>query len=189
MQRRTLLQLIGSATVAVPFSRVRLWAQPRELSADAVATLRDIAPTVLPASIGADRVQGAVDRFVVWTRGYREGVPLAHGYGHPRLQKSGASPVAGYLAQLTAIEADARAHGGRFSTLDLDARRALLDASIAKAGVRNLPQRPTGQHVVVDLMALYFRSSEANDDCYRALIQREVCRPIQITTRRPDPKG
>ena len=188
MQRRTLLQMIGTATVAVPFSRVRLWAQPRELTADAVTALRDLAPTVLPASIGAARVQETVDRFVAWTRGYREGVPLAHGYGHPRLQKSGASPVAGYLAQLSAIDAEARARGGRFSTLDLDARRAILDASIAKAGVRNLPNRPTGQHVVVDLMALYFRSTEANDDCYRAMIQREVCRPIAITTKRPEVK-
>ena len=31
-------------------------------------------------------------------------------------------------------------------------------------------------------MAFYFRSSEANDDCYHALINREVCRPIAITT-------
>jgi hypothetical protein len=38
-------------------------------------------------------------------------------------------------------------------------------------------------------MAFYFRSSAANDDCYRALIQREVCRPIQITTRKPEPRA
>ena len=56
-----------------------------------------------------------------------------------------------------------------------------------KAGVRNLPPRPLGQHVVADLMAFYFRSSEANDDCYQALINREVCRPIAITTRKPEP--
>ena len=188
MQRRTLLQLIGTATVAVPFSDVRLWAQPRELTQDAIATLRDIAPSVLPASIGSERVQDTVNRFVAWTRGYREGVALAHGYGHPRLQKSGASPVAGYLAQLSAIDAEAHARGGRFATLDPDARRAILDSSIGKAGVRNLPNRPTGQHVVVDLMALYFRSSEANDDCYRVMIQREVCRPIAITTKQPEAK-
>jgi hypothetical protein len=36
-------------------------------------------------------------------------------------------------------------------------------------------------------MAFYFRSSEANDLCYSAQIQREVCRPIQITTKRPAP--
>jgi hypothetical protein len=37
-------------------------------------------------------------------------------------------------------------------------------------------------------MAFYFRSTDANDDCYSAMIQREVCRPIQITTRRPEAK-
>ena len=94
-----------------------------------------------------------------------------------------------YNAQLAALDADARAKGGSFATLDLETRRALVDAAFVKAGVRGLPARPAGQHVVVDLMAFYFRSSQANDDCYRALIQREVCRPIQITTRPPAPIG
>ena len=187
MQRRTLLQLIASA-VAVPMARVRLWAQPRELTAAAIDVLHDIAPTVLPGSIGAARVRGAVDAFVAWTRGYREGVATAHGSGHPRLQKTGPSPVPTYLEQLTSLDRAARARGGRFSTLELETRRSLLDDAFKGAGVRGLPARPAGQHVVVDLMALYFRSTEANDDCYHALIQREVCRPIQITIRKPDPK-
>ena len=38
-------------------------------------------------------------------------------------------------------------------------------------------------------MAFYFRSSEANDACYQALINREVCRPIAVTIRRPEPLG
>src|SRR5437773_12210144 len=105
MRRRTLLQWIASASAALPLSRVRLWAQARELTPTAVAQLHDIAPTVLPASLGADRVRGEVDRFVAWTRGYREGVALAHGYGHPRLQKSGASPVPGYIPQLASLDA------------------------------------------------------------------------------------
>ena len=91
-----------------------------------------------------------------------------------------------YLTQLTALESDAKAAGGRWAGLDPDKRRAILDAAFTKAGIRNLPPRPAGQHVVADLMAFYFRSSEANDDCYNALINREVCRPIAITTRRPE---
>jgi hypothetical protein len=189
MQRRTLLQWIASASAVLPFHRVRLRAQARELTAEAVATLHEVAPTVLPASIGEDRLRSTVDGFVAWTRGYREGVALAHGYGHPRLQKAGPSPVPGYVAQLAALVEDARAKGGRFATLDLETRRALLDAALTRAGVRGLPARPSGQHVAADLMAFYFRSSEANDECYRALIQREICRPIQITTRRPAPLG
>jgi hypothetical protein len=189
MRRRTLLQWLGGLAAVLPFERIRVFAQPRELTPAAVATLREVAPTVLPSELGAARINAVVDRFVVWTRGYREGVPLAHGYGHPRLVRSGATPAATYIAQLAALENEARDKGGRWSALDADARRAILDAAFTKAGVRNLPPRPAGQHVVADLMALYFRSSEANDDCYRALINREVCRPIAFTTRRPEAKS
>jgi hypothetical protein len=36
-------------------------------------------------------------------------------------------------------------------------------------------------------MAFYFRSSEANDLAYRARIGRQVCRTLELTTRRPAP--
>lgn len=185
MNRRTLLRWVASAAAVLPFDRLRLLAQPRDLSPDAVALLRAIAPTVLPASIGAARTAATVDKFVAWTRGYREGVAMTHGYGHPRLQKTGASPVPAYGLQLTALDRAARAKGGRWSSLDMESRRALLDEAFTAAGIRTLPGRPSGQHVVADLMAFYFRSSEANDDCYNALINREVCRPIAVTTSRP----
>ena len=187
MKRRTLLQWLAALPAVLPFQSLRVFAQPRELTSDAIASLHEIAPTVLPTTLGAARVRSITDKFVAWTRGYREGVALTHGYGHPRLQKSGPSPVPGYVAQLAALGAEAKARGGRWATLDQEARRSLLDAAFAKAGVRSLPGRPSGQHVVADLMAFYFRSSEANDDCYNALINREVCRPIAITTRKPDP--
>jgi len=195
MKRRTLLQRLATLVAALPLDRVSLFAQPRELTPDAVATLQAVAATVLPASIGDATIRDVSDKFVAWTRGYREGVALAHGYGHPRLVKSGASPVPGYVRQLAALEAEAlrrssgraRAKGSRWAALDLETRRAILDAALARAGVRSLPPRPMGQHVVADLMAFYFRSSEANDLAYNALINREVCRPIAITTRKPEP--
>ena len=190
MKRRTLLQWLGGAAgaaAAMPLRAIRVFAQPRDLTPESVATLHEVAATVLPTSLGASGVRGVADKFVGWTRGYREGVALSHGYGHPRLQRSGASPVPVYIAQLAALAAEASARGTRWSTLDLDTRRQLLDAALAKAKVRGLPPRPTGQHVVSDLMAFYFRSSEANDVCYSAMINREVCRPIAITTKRPRP--
>ncbi len=187
MNRRTLLQVCASVLAAGPFGRLRILAQPQELTPEAVATLRAIAPTVLPASLGAARLDAVVEKFVGWTRAYREGVPLQHGYGHPRLIRSGPSPVPRYLVQLDALDAQARAGGAGWSSLDPGARRTIIDAALTKAGVKALPVRPTGQHVVSDLMAFYFRSSEANDDCYRAHIGRETCRPIQITTRKPEP--
>jgi hypothetical protein len=187
MQRRTLLQWLAAAAGTLPFQRLRLLAQPRELTADAIAELHELAPTILPATLGDKGVRTVADKFVAWTRGYREGVALAHGYGHPRLQKSGPSPVPVYIAQLAELAAAAKAKGVRWSALDLETRRSILDAAFTKAGVRNLPPRPIGQHVAADLMAFYFRSSEANDACYQALINREVCRPIAMTTRKPEP--
>ena len=190
MKRRTLLQWLGGAAgaaAAMPLRALRLLAQPRDLTPEAVATLHEIAATVLPASLGAARVRAIADKFVARTRAYREGVALSHGYGHPRLQRSGASPVPVYVAQLAALAAEAASRGVRWPALDLDTRRRLLDAALTKANVRSLPARPTGQHVVSDLMAFYFRSSEANDVCYSAMINREVCRPIAITTRKPAP--
>ena len=188
MKRRTLLQVTAALAGVLPFQRLKLFAQPRELTPEAIAALYAIAPTVLPSTLGAAGTRAVVERFVAWTRGYREGVPLAPGSGHPRLVRSAATPVPAYLTQLTALEAEARAAGGGWAALDADTRRAILDAAFTKAGIRNLPPRPAGQHVVADLMACYFRSSEANDDCYNALINREVCRPIAITTRRPESK-
>ena len=187
MKRRTLVQWLAALPAIISVGPLRLFAQLRELTPDAIAELHEIAPTVLPSTLGAMRVRGITDKFVAWTRGYREGVALTHGYGHPRLQKSGPSPVPTYVSQLTALASEAKARGGRLASLDPDTRRAVLDAAFAKAGVRSLPPRPIGQHVVADLMAFYFRSSEANDDCYHALINREVCRPIAITTRKPEP--
>jgi len=192
MKRRTLLQWLGGAVAAaatLPLRTIRLFAQPRDLTPESVSTLYEIAATVLPASLGASRVRAIADKFVAWTRGYREGVALSHGYGHPRLQRSGASPVPVYIAQLAALAAEAASRGARWPALDLDTRRSLLDAALTKANVRGLPARPTGQHVASDLMAFYFRSSEANDVCYSAMINREVCRPIAITTRKPAPLG
>ena len=187
MKRRTVLQWLAAVPAVLPFRSLRVFAQPRELTSDAIAVLHEIAPTVLPAALGSQGIRSVTDKFVGWTRGYREGVALTHGYGHPRLQKSGPTPVPAYVSQLAALGAEAKARGRGWASIDLETRRMLLDAAFVKAGVRGLPARPAGQHVIADLMAFYFRSSEANDDCYKALINREVCRPIAITTRKPEP--
>ena len=187
MERRTLLRWMASTPALLPLHRVQVFGQSRELTSEAITVLHDIAPSVLPAAIGADRVRETTDKFVAWTRGYREGIALAHGYGHPRLQKSGPSPVPRYVSQLAALDAAARAKGSRWPALDRESQRSLLDEAFVAAGVRALPQRPLGQHVVADLMAFYFRSTEANNLCYSARIDREVCRPIAITTKRPAP--
>jgi hypothetical protein len=187
INRRALLQWMASAPALLPLHRVRVFAQSRDLTSADTAVLHEVALTVLPASLGDVRIRQTVEKFISWTRGYREGVALAHGYGHPRLQKSGPSPVPTYVSQLAALATQARERGGRWGALDRETQRKLLDTAFTAAGVRALPPRPLGQHVIADLMAFHFRSSEANDLCYNALINREVCRPIAITTTRPAP--
>src|SRR5256885_16978592 len=131
MNRRTLLQWAATVAAVLPLERIRLFAQPRELTPQSIDLLREIAPTVLPSALGEARTRGVVDRFAAWTRGYREGVPLAHGYGHPRLVRSGATPVPAYLTQPAALDSEARAAGGRWTALDPEKRRAILDAAVA----------------------------------------------------------
>ena len=200
MKRRTLLQWLGSAAATLPLLRVfypdlstialakvEAFAKVDELAADHVLVLRDVAATVLPSAIGAKGQDQAVDNFLIWIRDYREGVPLSHGYGDPRLVRTGPSPAPGYAKQITALQQAARVRGGRFGILALETRRAIVDEAFTAADVRNLPGRPDGKHVVADLMAHYFRSSAANDLCYNARIGRHTNRAIQITTVRPRP--
>ena len=183
MKRRALLQVLISSAASLPLLRVSLTAE--ELTPDKIFVLRDVAGTVLPASIGSSGQEEAVANFLRWLRDYKEGVALSHGYGDPRLVKSGPSPQSSYSAQLDALQKAAQARGGRFGALPLPVRRELLDTAFKAADVRNLPGRPDGKHVVSDLMAHYFRSSGANDLCYNARIGRNTYRAIRVTTVRP----
>ena len=185
MKRREAIKTLTTAAAALPLMRVQLRAD--ELAPEQVFVLRDIAATVLPSAIGRKGQDEAVDNFLRWIREYKEGVALSHGYGEPRLVKSGPSPAPGYSRQITSLAQAAQARGGRFGALPIEVRRELVDASFKAADVRNLPGRPDGTHVVVDLMAHYFRSSGANDLCYNARIGRNTYRAIRVTTVRPQP--
>ena len=185
MKRRHALRTLATAAALLPLSRIELRAD--ELPADQVFVLRDVAATVLPSSIGATGHNDAIDNFLRWIREYKEGAALSHGYGEPRLVKSGPSPAPGYSKQIIALQQAAQTRGGRFGALPIEVRRELLDAAFKAADVRNLPGRPDGKHVVADLMAHYFRSSGANDLCYNARIGRNTYRAIRVTTVRPQP--
>jgi hypothetical protein len=194
MKRRRVIQTLASAA-ALPLLRASLsadlatvaLAQVGDLSADQIFVLKDIAGTVLPSAIGRKGHDAAVDGFLTWIREYKEGVALSHGYGEPRLVKSGATPAPGYARQIAAMQQAAQSRGGRFGALPLEVRRELLDAAFKAADLRNLPGRPDGKHVVADLMAHYFRSSGANDLCYNSRIGRNTYRAIRVTTVRPAP--
>ncbi len=194
MKRRRVIQTLASAA-ALPLLRASLsadlatvaLAQVGDLTADQVFVLNDIAGTVLPSAIGRKGQDAAVDGFITWIREYKEGVALSHGYGEPRLVKSGPTPAPGYAKQIAALQQASQSRGGRFGALPLAVRRELLDAAFTAADVTTLPGRPDGKHIVADLMAHYFRSSSANDLCYNSRIGRNTYRAIRVTTVRPAP--
>jgi hypothetical protein len=185
MNRRTLITWAATATSLGPFHRLRLSAALQEFPPESVVVLRSVARAVLPAALGARGIDQQVERFARWVREYRAGAQMDHGYGQPRLRYAPPSPVDTYIAQLEELNAAARAKGQTLDRLDRETQRTLLDAALKEANVDSLPPHPAGKHVVADLMALYFHSSEANDLCYRADIGRQKCRPITFVVNRP----
>ena len=160
MRRRALLA--GLAALRVP------WAQTATFPGDDAETLRAIAGVVLPAEVDADRVTAD---FVRWVRGWRAGAEMDHGYGNTRIRVKGPSPAPAYLKQLAELR-------GKVEAASIE---------VALRGVGELPRTPGAAHVAADLMAFYFRSSDANDLCYRAAIGRDQCRGLAGSDQPPAP--
>ena len=190
MYRRTWLRSIAAALVAGPFHRVKMWAQAPTLTSGDLATLEAIAEVVLPTAAGAAGRKSAVDAFASWVRNYKEGADRGYGYGASSLSTpTGPSPAARYAPQFGALDAQARAAGGRsFATLPIDTRRTIVEASLNDGqGVARLPARPTGANLIADFMGLYFSSQAAWNLAYRAQINRDSCRALEGSERSPAP--
>ena len=185
MKRRRAIQTLAAAAAALPLLRVSLDAD--ELTADQVFVLRDIAGTVLPSAIGRKGQDAAVEQFLTWIRDYKEGVALSHGYGEPRLVKSGPTPAPGYATKSPRCSRPRNRAAAASARCRSNIRRELLDNAFTS---RRRPQsaRPSRRQArVADLMAHYFRSSGANDLCYNSRIGRNTYRAIRVTTVRPQP--
>jgi hypothetical protein len=191
MKRRSLLRwALGAASFPAWHRIGRGTAEPpvaAALDPEAESTLRVLAATVLPESLGPERLNEIADSFLAWIRRYREGSDLDHGYGHTAIKASGPSPAAGYAAQLRALERSALERGASFASSALGTRRDLVAAALGAAQLHELPGRPEGRHVAADLMAFFFSGSEANDLCYGAAIGRDTCRGLGDSDRAPDP--
>ena len=182
MRRRTVLQWLVTAAGALPIPALRLWAQTASFPGRHADTLRGLAAVVLPGYLGREAAEGVAQRFERWVREYRAGADLDHGYGVTRIAYKPASPAPVYLAQLEALR-------GPLSSADAEARRKAIEAALDQAKVIKLPETPDGRHVIADLMSFYFHSSEANDLCYRAAIERYRCRGLEGSQNHPPPIG
>jgi hypothetical protein len=180
MRRRTWLRWIASLGGAIRFSGLVAWAQTAGFPGDQGDTLGALATVVLPSELGPSGVGDVARRFQVWVRDYRPGAEMDHGYGFTRLRTKPASPAPAYLRQLENLR----------STLlsgDAQSRRQAVEAALEEAKLTDLPRTPDGRHVAADLMAFYFRSSDANDLCYRAAIGRDLCRGLKGSDNPPPP--
>jgi hypothetical protein len=148
------------------------WAQAATFPGAQAGSLRALARIVLPSELGIAKIDAAAENFADWVRDYRAGAEMEHGYGFTRLRNKPPSPAPVYLRQLAALG----------SAVTAEAVAAALD----EAKIADLPRTPEGRHVAADLMAFYFRSSDANDLCYRAAIGRDQCRGLAGSERPPE---
>ena len=185
MQRRAFLRWLVSGTAALPFRGVRLHAQAAALSSGSLATLRVLAPAVLPSELGAAGHDRVVGDFVQWLASYRSGADRNWGYGHPRKNVLPSINVATYDSQLTELATAAKAGAGDLTTLPLEVKRTIVAARLDAAGVKSLPGSPNGGHVITDLLAFYYGSASANDLMYRARIGRSTCRGLAGAASKP----
>jgi hypothetical protein len=170
MRRRTLIQ---SLFAGVTLRASRLQAQTTSFPGKHESTLKELAATVLPESLGRVATDAVALQFVRWVQEYRAGAEMQTGYGSPRVRYKPVSPAAIYRAQLDQLASGALARSG------LAARRMKLAEALQGAGIRDLPAVPDGVHIAADLMTFYFQSSEAGDVVYQAAIGKDKCRTLR----------
>jgi hypothetical protein len=185
IERRAFLCWMLSGVAALPLRGVRLHAQAATLSADGLATLRALAPAVLPSELGAAGHAKVVNDFVQWLASHRGNAERNWGYGHPRRSATAEIAVATYESQLATMAQRAASGASGLSTVPVGDRQTLAAASLDTAGIKGLPGAPDGRHVIADLMSFFFNSSAATDLVYRARIGRVTCRGLSGSTARP----
>lgn len=185
MKRRIVLRWGLSLLAALPFHRVRLFAQVRSLADSDIKTLESLAASALPSELGPDGVKAVVDKFMRWLESYRAGVQMSPGYGVPRPRLTPELDVSSYRPQLAALREAMREQGEMKDSAP--ARHRMIEASLQDAGIESLPSSPNGRHVIADLLSFYLGSSEARDLCYQAEIGRYTCPGLDRLVEKPKP--
>jgi hypothetical protein len=180
MQRRSLIRTFLSAIAVWPlFKGGRLRAETVVFPGPQDVSLKELAATLLPESLGRAGTDRVAASFIRWLNEYHPGAEMQNGYGFTRVRVVPPSPNAKYLTQLEEL---AR---GTLINPDLGFRRKQLEARLQAAGIQDLPALPESGDIVVDLMAFYFNSSHANDFAYEAAIDRDGCRGLKSSSQVP----
>ncbi len=178
MRRRTLIRSLVSW---VCLKSARLWSQPSLFPAKHEATLKELAATVLPESLGRSGTDAIAVQFVRWVQEYRAGAEMQSGYGFTRLRYKPGSPAERYMDQLDQLASGALAQNTMAS------RRSKIAETLRSANIKDLGYFPDGSHIASDLMTFYFQSSEANDRAYMAEVGKDKCRGLKDSAPEPSP--
>jgi hypothetical protein len=173
MLRRTYLQRLSALLGLSTLPAYTASGQSQTFKEQERQTLLEISSIVLPSALGKQGTASIVAKFEEYVRDYRPGADTDHGYGFTHVVPKPESPLATYAKQLAAITQPVT--------------RASIEASLQQAQVKALPRVPDGKSVISDLMAFYFRSSDANDLCYSAAIGRDQCRGLAGSDKAPLP--
>ena len=187
LSRRAFLGTLAAAVPAAALVRRAHAAAIDDLAASP-RTLHALGEVVLPSELGASGIRAAVNDFQRWIAGYRENAELLHGYGTSALEKSGPTPATRWAAQLDALDATARKQGARsFAALPLERRREIVRAELGALKVDRMPAVGRAPHVAFALLAHWYDTPDAVNRCYAARIDRETCRPLAVSPRKPLP--
>lgn len=201
LSRRIFVRIGAAASAALgamPLIGPRVWGQGRRGAASPAApsgldvrTLLPIAYVVLPAELGAARIERATTAFSRWIGSYKAGEETLHPYGSERIGATGASPATRWAEQVAALNADSlAAHGSPFSEQSVANRTALVQAALAKLQVgARMPSPIAAPHVAVALLAHFAESAEGVNLAYARTIDPKQCRPLAASPNLPVATG
>lgn len=183
LPRRRLFALLAASSPLLVAQRRRAVGAGRRLDS---GTLIALADAVLPTELGAQGVAAAASAFERWLAGYRGGAEVLHDYGASEIRYLPPSPALRFEADLTRLEKAARtADNTAFSQLSRDARRSIVEATLAPVATDRLPEIADAPHVAIALLAHWANSTSGYDAGYRAKIGRFGCRPLADSPKKP----
>ncbi|HXV60808.1 MAG TPA: gluconate 2-dehydrogenase subunit 3 family protein [Vicinamibacteria bacterium] len=151
-------------------------------------TLNAVARLALPSEelgeLGTARV---LDGFRKWLEGFEPVAELDHPYLSEEILYGPPDPAPLWSSQLEALELEAeRRHGSSFKELSREDQTAILERHLPQDLEASFPEIARAPHVACGLLAYFYASSEANDLCYRAAIERHTCRGLDASPAAPD---
>lgn len=181
--RRAFFRLMAAGLSALLILPRRLWG--RALQRLPYASLLAIGQSILPDELGGEGRERIVAGFQRWLDEFRPEPEMAAGWGSAEIPHGPPDPTLRWIQQLEQLdEMASQRRGTPFADLAEAERLALLRNVITE---ESLPLRSPAeaQHVAVGLLAFFYRSPEATNLCYRAVINSQSCRDLATAREKP----